>query len=239
MREEEGGVQLSCWRWGHLLNFSSSHAPAKTRISTQSSIQRAPWQKTMWSKDAWLQVCSGEMIIGHMLNFFSNDYINGWLSAALLLFVFFWHNAPHSAGSNGFWTPELHILLCWMLQATDINKPSSMHGKQVAFKQKIKSGGPDHLTLRPPEGLSRHNNITPQSTQVRQVRACCGLTPKYQKSVERGAFAAKSPSFCKHHAGGSRANAPSVTVHMGSDCKENGWPTSQMFVTQLYGFIFP
>lgn len=74
--------------------------------------------------------------------------------------VFFLTQYPPFSRVQWLLTPDLHRLLCEMLETVDANKAASMLGKHVVSKQKMKASGvggggglavtdTDHLTLHP------------------------------------------------------------------------------------------
>lgn len=181
-----------------------------------------------------------------------DDYINGWLSAGQLLFFlsFFFEKQCFSFNwgqwpLNHHWAPQITVRNVGgcRRQQTTINAQQTC---SFQTKGEARGGGgggggrggwqavtdTDHLTLAPPDGLSRHNNITPRSTRVKQVRACHSLTSSREDvNVKRRLTA-------------------HVTMLLQTPCKRNqnkciicdssygfsgyqgsGWPTSHMFVT--------
>ncbi len=150
----------------------------------------------------------------HMLSF--SKWPHRRMTISRTVVVIFKHNTPHSAGFNGVWplSSRDSCVKCWR-QRTSTSELQCF-SKHAVSKQKVKAGrlegqqtvtDTDHLTLHPPDGLSRHNNITPWSTRVKLAWACHTLNVK-------GPHAVKSRCFCKHV-----AEAPQQT-HLQSRFKQ-------------------
>lgn len=143
---------------------------------------------------------------------------------------------PIELFSAGVWSPQPHGLLwSYRRQQTAISALQTWAFQTKGAGQKER-GGPDHLTLHPPDGLTRHNNITPKSTWVKQVQACLS-DPEIPEVNGRRRLTAELRCFCKQHWGGDWSWRDFCCS---SDrlwhYKEVG-DLLLMFVTQFHGFI--
>ena len=230
------------------MNFSSTHPPAKNKDFNTLIHSASTAAENMWSKDAWLHAGSGKMIIGHMLSF--SKWPHERMTISTTVVVFSSTMPPIQMGSMAFdpWAPQI---VMWNVgdcrrQQTSINaRQTCGFQTKAGGRQGWREGGwqvvtdTDHLTLHPPDGLTRQNNITPWSTGVKQARACHSLTLKHIKSIGREA------SLLSHGASANtthRITTERVYCHSScgcSDWKGNGWPTSHMFVTQFQALTLP
>lgn len=189
------------------MNFSSTHPPAKNKDFNTLIHSASDTAKNMWSEDAWLHAGNSKMIIGHMLSFSKWPHERVTISSTV---VFFQTQCFPFRWDQWLLTPELHRLLCEMLETVDANRPASMLGKHVVSKQKLEAGGVGrggltncnwHWPFDPPPTW-RLNQTKQHNTSEHWGQTSPDLLqfdPETPQVNSRRRLAAKSRSFCKYN----------------------------------------